>query len=72
MHTTHRNGTVIRCGVYTDGAPKQLGQWHTTMAAQRVDVGNVGSYLAAKDMWDPSKGACGKTPAVEPFLESPL
>jgi hypothetical protein len=37
------------------------------MAAQRVDVGNVGSYLAAKDMWDPSKGACGKTPAVEPF-----
>jgi beta-fructofuranosidase len=72
MHTTHRNGTVIRCGVYTDGAPKQLGQWHTTMAAQRVDVGNVGSYLAAKDMWDPSKGACGKTPAVEPILESPL
>lgn len=56
MHTTHANGTVVRCGVYTDGAPKQLGQWRTTMAAQRVDTGNVGSYLAAKDMWDPSKG----------------
>jgi beta-fructofuranosidase len=56
MHTTHANGTVIRCGVYTDGAPTQLGQWRTTMAAQRVDTGNVGSYFAAKDMWDPSKG----------------
>eukprot|EP01046_Picozoa_sp_COSAG06_P041659 COSAG06_NODE_5197_length_3644_cov_25.138926_1_plen_192_part_10 len=66
QNSPERHRHSVRC------VHRRLGQWHTTMAAQRVDVGNVSSYLAAKDMWDPSKGACRKTPSVEPFLESPL